>query len=68
MLPILLSDASPLAEGKVTIEEAGWIGSLFPLSAVFGTLTFGFLSNYIGSKRALLLCCIPVSVNILEDV
>lgn len=66
MLPILLSDASPLAEGKITIEDAGWIASLFPLSAVFGTLSFGFLSNCIGSKRALLLCCIPVSVN-LED-
>lgn len=66
-LPILMSDASPLVDGKVSIEDAGWIASLFPLSAVFGTLSFGFLSNCIGSKRALLLCCIPVSVNILQN-
>lgn len=63
MIPILLSDESPLVDGKVTIEVAGWIAGFFPVGGVFGVLSFGFLSNCIGSKRALLLCCIPVSVN-----
>lgn len=65
-LPLLLSDATPLVDGALTSDMTGWIGSFLALGAIFGTLFFGFLSNYIGYKKSILLCAIPITVNTPE--
>lgn len=56
-----MSDASPLTDGAISYEMAGWIGSFIALGAVVGTLFFGLLSNYIGYKKSILLCSIPIT-------
>lgn len=61
-IPLLLSDASPFASGPVSTETAAWIGSVLALGGALGTLLFGFCSNFIGSKRALLLSALPSMV------
>lgn len=61
-LPKLLSDSTPFDE-PVSAEMAAWIGAVLPLGAIAGTLLFGTLSNFIGSKHSLLLCALPVSVS-----
>lgn len=61
-LPLLLSDATPLVDGALTSDMTGWIGSFLALGAIFGTLFFGFLSNFIGYKKSILLCSIPITV------
>lgn len=62
-LPILLSNDSPLASGPLTKTEAGWIGSVIPCGAFLGTMLFGILANYIGSKNSLILSIIPLIVS-----
>lgn len=61
-LPVLLSDASPLASGPVSVNESGWIGAVLSLGAIFGTFTFGLLANWVGTKVSLMLCVIPTMV------
>ncbi|XP_037042110.1 facilitated trehalose transporter Tret1-2 homolog [Bradysia coprophila] len=61
-LPVLLSEDSPLASGKLTLEAASWIGSLFALGAAVGVIIFGTLSLFIGNKRSLLLCAFPITI------
>lgn len=62
-LPILQSDHSPLDSGKLTIEEASWVGSISSIGSVIGTFYFGLISIYVGSKNTLLLCAFPVTVS-----
>lgn len=62
-LPILLSTDSPLTSGPITQTEASWIGSMIPFGGFFGTLFFGSLAYYIGSKHSLLYCTIPLIVS-----
>lgn len=64
-LPILLSDESPIANGPLTKNEAGWIGSFIPVGAMTGTLIFGIVANYIGSKRSMICCSFPMIVSLL---
>lgn len=60
-IPILMSHRSPLDE-PLTCAEAPWVGSLSSLAAIFGTLAFGLLANYKGTKFSLLLSAIPMTV------
>lgn len=62
-LPILLSNDSPLASGPLTTTEAGWIGAMIPFGAFIGTMIFGVLANYIGSKHSLMASIIPLIVS-----
>lgn len=64
-LPILQSDNSPLESGKLTIEEASWVGSISSIGSVVGTIYFGLISVYLGSKNTLILCAFPVTVSFL---
>lgn len=66
-LPVLLSPNSPLSSGPVSNDEAGWIGAVLSLGAIFGTFTFGLLANFIGTKVSLLLCVIPTAVILLIE-
>lgn len=61
-LPILQSDNSPLESGKLSIEEASWVGSISSIGSIVGTIYFGFISIYVGSKNTLMLCAFPVTV------
>lgn len=61
-LPILKSDQSPLLDGPISQETAGWIGSFLAVGGLTGGLTFGLISNWIGYKRALQLATFPVFV------
>lgn len=63
-LPILLSNDSPLASGPLTSVEAGWIGAVITLGAFVGTMIFGILANYIGSKHSLIFSIIPLIVSL----
>lgn len=62
-LPILRSDASPLATGPLTLEEAAWVGSILSIAAICGTAIFGYLLKVIGSKNSLVVCSIPLLVS-----
>lgn len=66
-LPILLSIDSPLASGTITQTDASWIGAMIPFGGFFGTLIFGSLAYYIGSKHSLVYCTIPLIVSSSSD-
>lgn len=53
---------TPLLSGSVTTEESSWIGSILCFGAILGSIFFGCLANYIGTKNAVLCCSVPVSV------
>lgn len=54
-LPILLSPASPLKAGPITVEEASIIASVFCLGGACGALIFGLLIDRIGRKYSLMI-------------
>lgn len=60
-LPILSSEQSPLASGPLTMDQISWIGSINCLSAMLGTIAFGYLISLMGIKRAMLLLTIPTT-------
>lgn len=62
-LPILQSDDSPLKSGKLTMQEASWVGSISSIGSVVGTIYFGLISICLGSKNTLILCALPVTVS-----
>lgn len=62
ILPLLRSDDSPLQSGKITIEEASWIGSISSIGSVVGTIYFGLISIYFGCKNTLVFCAFPVAI------
>lgn len=61
-LPIINTIPSPLLDGPISLETAGWIGAVAPLGALFGCLGFGLMANWIGYKRALQFASIPILV------
>lgn len=62
-LPVLQSPAnSPLLDGAVSADMAGWIGSALAVGALCGCLFFGLLGNAIGYKRSMLLTSLPMIV------
>lgn len=67
-LPILQSDASPLANGPLTVDEASWVGSMSSIGAAIGTVFFGLISRRIGSKNAMILCALPLTVSFAVHV
>lgn len=62
-LPYLQSERTPLLDGPLSAEAAGWIGACLPFGAIFG-MSFGFLANFAGVKKALLLNSIPLIVSV----
>lgn len=61
-LPIINTVPSPLLDGPIDQDTAGWIGSFLAIGCVCGCLGFGLLANWIGYKRSMLLSAIPVMV------
>lgn len=62
ILPILVSDDTPLAGGPLSINEVGWIASLPSVSAIFGALFYGLLATKIGYRNSTLHTAIPIIV------
>lgn len=63
-LPMLMSEKDPILEsGPITTEEASWIGSVFNLGCVLGTLSFGYVVATIGSKQSLYYIALPSLVS-----
>lgn len=58
-LPILLSDASPLETGPITMIEASWISSLFCIGGGVGSIFFCWLPDSIGRKWSIFLLGVP---------
>lgn len=58
-LPLLQSDASPLANGPISLEETSWIGAILCVGGVIGNSIFGYLCKSIGRKRAIILLALP---------
>lgn len=59
VIPKLLNiTLSPLPK-VITLEDAGWIGSLLPLGAVIGPIVAGAAADRIGRKKTLLLGNVP---------
>lgn len=56
---LLMSDASPLPTGKITMEEASWIPSLKVLGFLMFSPMFGFIGNKFGRKWPMLFLSIP---------
>lgn len=61
-LPILQSNRSPLTNGALSTAEASWVGSMSSIGAALGTIFFGLITQRIGSKNAMILCAIPLTI------
>lgn len=58
-LMLLTSDETPLKSGPITLEQLSLIGSMNNIGAIFGIFTFGYVTSFIGCKRAMLFLGIP---------
>lgn len=58
-LMFLMSDSSSLTSGPLTMEQVSWIGSMSCIGALFGTLSFGVFTSFMGCKRAMVFLAIP---------
>ncbi|XP_055301605.1 facilitated trehalose transporter Tret1-like [Sitodiplosis mosellana] len=60
---VLTSDESPLPSGKITMEEASWITSLWSVGGLIGCMTFGFITSHFGRKWPLIFMIIPKTIS-----
>lgn len=59
VLPLLMSENTPLHTGAMTNEDISWIAGAVSIGAAVGTFLFGFLSVKYGSKLAMTCCAFP---------
>lgn len=62
---VLQSDESPMDKGPISNEEASWIGAIICAGGILGNFFFGWLSNKIGRKKALMFSATPMAVAFL---
>lgn len=60
---LLLSENSPLASGKISIDEASSIASLLSVGAGFGNFFFTYVTSKFGRKNPLLAMAFPAVVS-----
>ncbi|XP_055295134.1 facilitated trehalose transporter Tret1-like [Sitodiplosis mosellana] len=58
-IPRLTSDHTPLSSGPLSNEQVSWIGSINCIGALIGALSFGYITNLMGSKRSILFLTLP---------
>lgn len=59
-LPLLRSVDTPLLDGPLSTDMAGWIGSAVAIGSLIGVLMFGSMAMWSGFRRALLLATVPI--------
>lgn len=52
VLPILMSDDTPLATGPLDNEQISWLASCGSLGAIIGNFIFSAITSWCGCKRA----------------
>lgn len=52
---LLESPQTPITSGPISIEERALIGSILSIGSLTGNFVFGFLVNYLGAKRCMLI-------------
>lgn len=67
-IALLTSDETPLASGKMSMNEASWVASLLHVGALFGNIFFGYVTNYFGRKLPLMFIAVPMIVCDLEII
>lgn len=67
-LSVLRSVHTPLLDGPISSDLAGWIGASLAIGGVVGCLFFGLLGNHIGLKRSILLTAVPLIVSKLKII
>lgn len=61
-LPLLLSDETPLTTGPLTTSQLGSIGGMSAFGGIIGNFIFGFITVFLGCKRAMLLLTLPTVI------
>lgn len=64
-LLILQSDASPLESGPISVEETSWIGAIMCVGGLLGNIVFGWISDKLGRKKALIIAAFPLIFSFL---
>lgn len=59
VLPVLLSNSTPLTTGPITIEQLGSLGSMSNFGSTCGTFIFGALTALLGAKRCMIFLAFP---------
>lgn len=59
ILPYLKSEDTHFKAGPITLEEASWIGSIICIGGLIGNFGFGYLSEKLGRKKAIILLAFP---------
>lgn len=59
VLPLLLSEKTPLIGGPLTNDQLSWIGSIVSVGGMIGPVIYGILTSMLGCKRATFLLAIP---------
>ena len=62
-LELFKTDDTPLASGKITLDEESWISSLPSFGAMGFVLFYGLVSERLGRKAAILFIGIPQTVS-----
>ncbi|XP_031631805.1 facilitated trehalose transporter Tret1-like isoform X2 [Contarinia nasturtii] len=58
-MPQLSSENTPLSSGRLTNEQISWIGSISNIGALCGAFSFGYITSFLGCKRAMIFLAIP---------
>lgn len=62
-LPLLKSNDTPISSGPLTDDQESWVGSILSVGSLTGNFVFGFLVNYFGAKRCMLIAGLVQTVN-----
>lgn len=54
-LPLLQSVDTPLTSGILSLDQKALLSSILSIGSLSGNFVFGFLVNYLGSKRCMLI-------------
>lgn len=55
----MASDSTPLLAGPLTNDEISWIGSVNCIGGILGSVSIGYFTTRMGSKRVLLFLAFP---------
>lgn len=62
-LPKLTSGNTPLTKsGPLNNDEISWVGSVNSLGSLLGSITFGYFTSLLGSKRTILFLALPLAL------